>query len=305
MCPTSHFNASGSGGATNFSRRLPTSKESEAHFPLVHAAEISIQNYWTFLHIFCSFPSPDDFIATWQSFTHRIVPQSTLPMRLCKEAARAPLAHAARRGDELARIQLAAMDQEENDRICLLSVGLQKAATQGVSMNNASSKNFCPRRKDFLSIHEISPDGVFFPSRPEEFREEVRRQAQRLYGARLFHIDLAFLLEGVIGEASHHPWGIADEPPLHDRLFLIWCAQTPRTLDQKVAHDRLLATHCSSSLSPLEVWYVADHGSDATGIDEISHSMLRSSPWTVWEVSAHGPKGFKKVMPHFLLTRQL
>ena len=173
-------------------------------------------------------------------------------------------------GDHCAGVQLSKWKQMLRDRACRVGLGLDSQSVKSTSVDAVTSRIYKIQEKGFQVVTSVSPDGKYFPSRPAEFIEEARSQAQETYGLRSLHCDVHRIREAADRvRARHLVW---DSLSVHD-FFLTFFSGQGRRLAVRIIGD--------SSLVPcvtLEEWFwvLQKSGSEATALDEMCESLLQA-----------------------------
>jgi hypothetical protein len=140
---------------------------------------------------------------------------------------------------------------------------LDRAALQGVNINDQTARALRLRPQRFQRLSSISADGVTFPTDPDEFRAETFRQARDLYGSRPdLRMDIDRLRCALLAD-SRPPE--RDTPDYRSRMLQL--------LQPEVIHGALLR-----DISSIEARHLLRKGSDATALDELPRRLLLHLP---------------------------
>ena len=156
------------------------------------------------------------------------------------------------------------------DRACRVGLGLDSQSVKSTSVDAVTSRIYKIKKKGFQVVTSVSPDGKYFPSRPAEFIEEARSQAQETYGLRSLHCEVHRIREAADRVRARHL--VRDSLSVHD-FFLNFFSGQGRRLAVRIIGD--------SSPVPcvtLEEWFwvLQKSGSEATALDEMCESLLQA-----------------------------
>lgn len=141
--------------------------------------------------------------------------------------------------------------QKRRDDALLRSFGLSvRGRLQATSITSAVGRALQMKSAKFSPISSVSPDGLSFPKRPEDFRAEVLRQASEQYSNRAtLEMDVDRLLQG----CSHaRPQGNC-QPDLNSALC---------------QHEGPSPLSINAPMHYLELWVLRAHCSDATSVNQ-------------------------------------
>ena len=206
-------------------------------------------------------------------------------------------------GDCLASVRLEAVRQSLCDRACIKQLGLRSSLVHQTALNAVNSKPFKIKVRSFEAIHEVSLDGIHFPTDATEFKDVARSQAMSFYLApeqNLFHF--------VADCARQYISTVRDDLCMQD--FVESHRRPPPTSHHVFPSSDVIplvsSTPICDSISGSELAEQAlKNGSDACSMDEIPPSVLRSLSAFSWGCISSWLAACHEGAPSFFLSSAL
>ena len=236
--------------------RLFRFRRAEPSHMATAAAMASLAFWWAW----CARLSPDGAFTWYWECISGIIPSSSSGFRLAAEAA-AKLFE----GTQLAaRDRLTAWWADRQDAAFLRAVQLTEGKLQGTGVTSVTAAALKIRKARFQQLSSVSPDGEYFPTEPDAFKEELLRQAMELHCGRHIGSDAGWLRR----LADQYRPRMSDRPDITAATRLAHAQRGERAVD-----PRAPATSGSPPSFQEMHFEIRRSGSEAAAFGELVQSL--------------------------------